>query len=256
MSGLTGYIRCCAVRCRADVAMGRGRSTHAVRVRAAEPWQRRDWCVRLGHMAKLYFYYSAMNAGKSTALLQASYNYRERGMHTIVMTPEVDNRQQRGSVTSRIGLEMDACTFCTRDDLFDRVHRLHERSAADCVLVDEAQFLTELQVRQLSDVVDQLELPVLAYGLRTDFQGKLFDGSKQLLAWADNLVEIKTICHCGRKANMVLRIDADGQVIRGGTQILIGGNAQYTSVCRKHFKQGMADRQQRPLPFAQDSQGG
>ena len=205
-------------------------------------------------MAKLYFYYSAMNAGKSTALLQASYNYRERGMHTIVMTPEVDNRSQSGMVTSRIGLEIEAHTFKTGDDLYAHVRRVHAEHAVDCVLLDEAQFLTELQVRQLSDVVDQLDLPVMAYGLRTDFQGQLFDGSRQLLAWADNLVEIKTICHCGRKANMVLRIDEQGRVIRGGTQILIGGNAQYTSVCRKHFKQGMADRQQQPLPFSADSE--
>ncbi|MBN1853991.1 MAG: thymidine kinase [Pirellulales bacterium] len=200
-------------------------------------------------MAKLYFYYSAMNAGKSTALLQSSHNYRERGMHTLVLAPEMDTREQPGTITSRIGLSSEATNFNAADNLFRLVHQHHLEKHLDCVLVDEGQFLTSEQVRQLSDVVDQLDIPVLTYGLRTDFQGKLFEGSQQLLAWADNLVEIKTICHCGRKATMVLRIDNKGQVIKEGAQIKIGGNELYVSVCRRHFKEGMAERHRDELVF-------
>ncbi len=200
-------------------------------------------------MAKLYFYYTAMNAGKSTILLQSSYNYRERGMQTLVFTPELDTRFARGKVTSRIGLDADALSFTQVDNLLEAIRQHHQQTAVHCVLVDEAQFLTERQVRQLSDVADQLGIPVLTYGLRTDFQGKLFEGSMHLLAWADNLVEIKTICHCGRKATMVLRIDDDGHPIKDGAQIQIGGNERYLSVCRKHFKEGMATRQPNELPF-------
>ena len=164
-------------------------------------------------MAKLYFYYSAMNAGKSTILLQSSYNYRERGMNTLILSPEIDVRFNAGKVTSRIGLEADAVTFTTSDNLHVKVQQRHTQDPLHCVLVDEAQFLTKNQVRQLSDVCDTLDIPVLAYGLRTDFQGNLFEGSQQLLAWADSLTEIKTICHCGRKANMVLRIDSEGRAV-------------------------------------------
>ena len=200
-------------------------------------------------MAKLYFYYSAMNAGKSTTLLQSSYNYRERGMNTLVLAPEIDSRAESATVTSRIGLSAEATTFHLTDNLFRLVEQHHDEQELDCLLVDEAQFLTREQVRQLSDVADQLGIPVLTYGLRTDFQGKLFEGSEQLLAWADNLVEIKTICHCGRKATMVLRTGADGQVIKEGVQVKIGGNELYVSVCRKHFKSGMAQRRTDELVF-------
>ena len=200
-------------------------------------------------MAKLYFYYSAMNAGKSTTLLQSSYNYQERGMNTLILAPEIDNREDQATVTSRIGLSANATTFHLSDNLYQVVEELHQQQRLDCVLVDEAQFLTREQVRQVSDIADQLDIPVLTYGLRTDFQGKLFEGSEQLLAWADNLVEIKTICHCGHKATMVLRIGEDGQVIKEGAQVKIGGNELYVSVCRRHFKSGMAERRTDELVF-------
>tara|TARA_R110002072_G_C7978936_1_gene536002 strand:+ start:27398 stop:28006 length:609 start_codon:yes stop_codon:yes gene_type:complete len=200
-------------------------------------------------MAKFYFYYSAMNAGKSTTLLQSSYNYRERGMNPLVLTPQLDNRFGEGKVASRIGIKAEAVTFTQTDNLLDRIQEMHEASPVHCVLVDEAQFLTKLQVRQLSDVVDDLEIPVLAYGLRTDFQGNLFEGSLNLLAWADSLTEIKTICHCGRKATMVLRLGEDGKPVRDGAQVKIGGNETYQSVCRRHFKEGIATRQTNQLPF-------
>lgn len=200
-------------------------------------------------MAKFYFYYSAMNAGKSTTLLQSSYNYRERGMNPLVLTPQLDNRAGTGKVASRIGLNAEATTFVQTDNLFDRIKSLHQVNAVHCVLVDEAQFLTKTQVRQLSDVVDELDIPVLAYGLRTDFQGNLFEGSENLLAWADSLTEIKTICHCGRKATMVLRLGEDGKPVRDGAQVKIGGNETYMSVCRQHFKEGIATRQSNELPF-------
>jgi Thymidine kinase len=187
-------------------------------------------------MAKLYFYYSAMNAGKSTVLLQSSYNYRERGMHTLIFTPALDTRAGLGRVRSRIGLEADALAFERTDDLLQHVRTEHAARPVGCVLVDEAQFLTTLQVRQLSDVADALDIPVLCYGLRTDFQGRLFEGSAALLGWADDLSEIKTICHCGRKATMVLRLDARGVPVSEGAQVEIGGNDRYVSVCRRHFK--------------------
>ena len=202
-------------------------------------------------MAKLYFYYSAMNAGKSTTLLQSSYNYQERGMNTLILAPEIDNREDQTTVTSRIGLSANATTFHLSDNLYQVVEELHQQQPLDCVLVDEAQFLTRKQVRQVSDIADQLDIPVLTYGLRTDFQGKLFEGSEQLLAWADNLVEIKTICHCGSKATMVLRIGEDGQVIKEGAQVKIGGNELYVSVCRRHFKSGMAERRSDELVFGE-----
>lgn len=188
-------------------------------------------------MAKLYFYYSSMNAGKSTSLLQSSYNYRERGMNTLVLAPELDDRYGVGRVTSRIGLEADALTFRTGDDLFEVIAARVESEPLHCVLIDEAQFLTKEQVFQLSEVTDRLNIPVLAYGLRTDFQGEPFEGSKYLLAWADNLKEIKAICHCGSKATMVLRLDSDGRAVTIGSQVEIGGNDRYVSMCRRHFKE-------------------
>ena len=200
-------------------------------------------------MAKFYFYYSTMNAGKSTTLLQSSYNYKERGMNPLVLTPQLDNRFGEGTVASRIGIKAEAVTFTQADNLLDRITAVHQTEPLHCVLVDEAQFLTRQQVRQLSDVVDDLGIPVLAYGLRTDFQGNLFEGSQSLLAWADSLTEIKTICHCGRKATMVLRLGEDGKPVRDGAQVKIGGNETYQSVCRRHFKEGIATRQTNQLPF-------
>jgi len=187
-------------------------------------------------MAKLYFYYSSMNAGKSTSLLQSSYNYRERGMDTLVMAPKLDDRYGTGKVASRIGLESDATTFTPGDNLFDLIQSRVADAPLHCVLIDEAQFLTRNQVFQLGEVTDNLNIPVLAYGLRTDFQGEPFEGSKYLLAWADNLNELKAICHCGRKATMTVRMDEHGNAVREGSQVEIGGNDRYVSMCRKHFK--------------------
>ncbi len=188
-------------------------------------------------MAKLYFYYSSMNAGKSTALLQSSYNYKERGMRTLVLAPNLDDRYGSGKVTSRIGIEAEAVTFLPDDDLFSVVESACKPEPLSCVLIDEAQFLTKQQVFQLSDVTDELNIPVLAYGLRTDFRGEPFEGSKYLLAWSDNLKELKAICHCGSKATMVVRFDENGAAVREGSQIEIGGNDRYVSMCRKHFKE-------------------
>ena len=192
-------------------------------------------------MAKLYFYYSSMNAGKSTSLLQSSYNYKERGMDTLVLAPELDDRYGVGRVTSRIGLEADATTFRPEDDLLQIVEERRASQPLHCVLIDEAQFLTKHQVFQLGDVADKLNIPVLAYGLRTDFKGEPFEGSKYLLAWSDNLKELKAICHCGSKATMVIRTDEHGTPIREGSQIQIGGNDRYVSMCRKHFKKSLYD---------------
>ena len=187
-------------------------------------------------MAKLYFYYSSMNAGKSTSLLQSSYNYKERGMCTLVLAPELDDRYGTGKVASRIGLEAEATSFSTDDNLFELIENRVVDEPLHCVLIDEAQFLTKRQVFELGEVTDSLDIPVLAYGLRTDFQGEPFEGSKYLLAWADNLKELKAICHCGKKATMVIRMDEHGNVIREGSQIQIGGNDRYVSMCRRHFK--------------------
>jgi thymidine kinase len=187
-------------------------------------------------MAKLYFYYSSMNAGKSTNLLQSSYNYRERGMHTLVLAPQVDDRYGAGKVTSRIGIASDATTFTNDTDLLELVRKSHDDQQLHCVLIDEAQFLTRDQVFQLGEVTDKLNVPVLAYGLRTDFRGEPFEGSKYLLAWADTLNEIKAICHCGKKATMVLRMDEGGRAVTDGAQVEIGGNDRYVSMCRKHFR--------------------
>jgi thymidine kinase len=192
-------------------------------------------------MAKLYFYYSSMNAGKSTALLQSSYNYQERGMRTLVLAPEFDDRYGSGKVTSRIGIEAEAVTFSPLDNLFTIVESACDPEPLHCVLIDEAQFLTKDQVVQISDVTDKLRIPVLAYGLRTDFRGEPFEGSKYLLAWSDNLKEIKAICHCGSKATMVVRFDENGVAVREGSQIEIGGNDRYVSMCRKHFKEKLFD---------------
>lgn len=206
-------------------------------------------------LAKLYFYYSAMNAGKTTTLLQSAHNYHERGMRTLILTPQLDDRFGEGVVASRIGLK-------ARGTLFGRDDDLQALAAADiavkgplhCVLVDEAQFLGKAQVWQLSEIVDRLGVPVLAYGLRTDFRGELFEGSQYLLAWADNLVEIKTICHTGRKATMVLRVDEHGHALSDGPQVEIGGNERYVSVSRGEFKkvmagEGVIDLQQPQLPL-------
>jgi thymidine kinase len=198
-------------------------------------------------VAKLFFYYSSMNAGKTTTLLQSAHNYRERGMRPLLFTPRLDTRATEGRVTSRIGLDAEAYAFTPADDLHAIVRDQSE--PIHCVLVDEAQFLSRTQVFQLGEIADALGVPVLAYGLRTDFQGNLFEGSQHLLAWADKLVEIKTICHCGSKATMVLRTDPDGNVLREGAQVEIGGNERYVSVCRKHFKEGMATRQPGDLPL-------
>lgn len=188
-------------------------------------------------MAQLYFYYSAMNAGKSTSLLQSAYNYRERGMHAVIYTAAIDDRYGSGKVTSRIGLQADASLYRPQDNLFDAISVQQQTKPLDCVFIDEAQFLTKSQVRQLIEVVDELDVPVLAYGLRTDFLGETFEGSHYLLAWADKLFELKTVCHCGRKANFVVRLDENGQAVTIGDQVEIGGNDRYESVCRKHFKQ-------------------
>jgi thymidine kinase len=190
-------------------------------------------------VAKLYFYYSTMNAGKSTALLQASHNYEERGMRTLLYTALIDSRDG-GRIHSRIGIQRQAKHFHPQMDLRTGIAIEHKAAPLACVLVDEAQFLTPEQAKQLAQVVDELNVPVLCYGLRTDFRGELFPGSAQLLGWADNLVELKTICHCGRKAIMVVRVKPDGTVEREGAQIEIGGNDRYVPLCRRHFSQALA----------------
>ena len=189
-------------------------------------------------MAKLYFYYSSMNAGKSTTLLQSDFNYRERGMDTMLWTAAVDTRYGRGRIASRIGLEAQAHLFEAETDLFAAVAQRHADAPLSCVLVDEAQFLTRNQVWQLAAVADTLSVPVLCYGLRTDFQGELFPGSATLLALADEMDEMKTICDCGRKATMNMRVDANNRKVTQGAQVEIGGNARYRSVCGRCFRQG------------------
>ena len=206
-------------------------------------------------MAKLYFYYSAMNAGKTTTLLQSAYNYRERGMRTLILTPKLDDRYGEGQVASRIGLAARGTIFGRDDDLLALVRAdIAANGPLHCVLVDEAQFLAKAQVWQLGEIVDRENIPVLAYGLRTDFRGELFEGSQYLLAWADNLVEIKTICHTGRKATMVVRVDEQGRAVSDGPQVEIGGNDRYVSVSRGEFKkimagEGQLDLQQPQLPL-------
>ena len=187
-------------------------------------------------MAQLYFYYSAMNAGKSTTLLQSAFNYKERGMEPVILTAAIDDRAGVGKVSSRIGLQADAHIYDADKDVYELIKSLNSDKNRHCVLVDECQFLSKDQVMQLTDVVDELGIPVLCYGLRNDFRGELFSGSQYLLAWADKLIELKTVCHCGRKANHVLRTDENGEAIADGNQVEIGGNDRYESVCRKHYK--------------------
>ena len=189
-------------------------------------------------MAKLYFYYSAMNAGKTTTLLQSSYNYKERGMTTLLFTPQIDDRFKVGKITSRIGLESDAITFDAAFDFFSFIEEKVKKENISCILVDEAQFLSKTHVLQLADVASLLGVPVLTYGLRSDFLGEPFEGSKYLLSWAQELAEIKTICHCGRKATMNARIDGQGKIVTKGNQVEIGGNDRYTALCYRHFRQG------------------
>ncbi|MDO8542525.1 MAG: thymidine kinase [Opitutaceae bacterium] len=204
-------------------------------------------------MAKVYFYYAAMNAGKSTVLLQASYNYRERGMRPLLFTPSIDTRYGTGRIESRIGLRSGAISLAPGDNLLTRVRGEHTDKPVACVLIDEAQFLTAEQVWQAAEIADTLDIPVLCYGLRTDFRGKLFTGSATLLAIADDLSELKTICHCGRKATMNLRVDKAGRAVREGAQIEVGGNDRYVAMCRRHFKAalvaGSAPHSASPFPF-------
>jgi thymidine kinase len=212
-------------------------------------------------MAKLFFYYSAMNAGKTTTLLQSAYNYHERGMRTLILVPSLDTRYGEGVVGSRIGLRAQGRRVGRDEQLFSVVEEdITAHGALHCVLVDEAQFLTRAQVWQLSDVVDTLDIPVLAYGLRTDFRGELFEGSQALLAWADSMIEIKTICHTGKKATMVVRVDDKGRAVKDGPQVEIGGNDRYVSVSRSEFKKVMAgeshiELQQPMLPIGESSSG-
>jgi thymidine kinase len=213
-------------------------------------------------MAKLYFYYSAMNAGKTTTLLQSAHNYHERGMRTLILTPRLDDRYGEGIVASRIGLKARGLIFERDDDLQAMaLSDIDRQGALHCVLVDEAQFLSRQQVWQLTEIVDRLRIPVLAYGLRTDFRGELFEGSQYLLAWADNLAEIKTICHTGRKATMVVRVDEHGRAVTDGPQVEIGGNERYVSVSRPEFKkivagEGRIELQQPQLPLGSPDPGG
>ncbi|MGH8078224.1 MAG: thymidine kinase [Lysobacter sp.] len=206
-------------------------------------------------MAKLYFYYSAMNAGKTTTLLQSAHNYRERGMRVMILTPRLDFRDGSGTVASRIGLSAEGVAFDSEQNLDALVRAdIAANGPLHCVLVDEAQFLRKPQVWQLSEVVDALRIPVLCYGLRTDFQGELFEGSQYLLAWADELIEIKTICHSGKKATMTVRVDEHGRAVLDGPQVEIGGNERYLSVSRAEYKQvmhgdGVVAPLQQPLPL-------
>lgn len=187
-------------------------------------------------MAQLYFYYSSMNAGKSTHLLQSNYNYEERGMRCLLFTAQIDDRYETGKIASRLGINAKAELFSNETDIFELVKNALFEKKSDCVLIDEAQFLTQQQVRQLCDIVDLLNIPVLAYGIRTDFLGNAFSGSAALLAWADKLIELKTICHCGKKANFVVRLDDTGKALKQGKQVEVGGNDRYESMCRKHFR--------------------
>lgn len=192
-------------------------------------------------MAKLYFHYSTMNAGKSTVLLQAAHNYRERGMDTYLLTAQLDTREGQGRIASRIGIGSDADTFAPGEDLFEKIAQRLQVSPVACVFIDEAQFLEEAQVWQLARAVDDLGVPVMCYGLRVDFQGNLFPGSSALLALADEMREVRTICHCGKKATMVVRMGPDGQVVTDGAQVEIGGNDRYESLCRRHWRIAMGD---------------
>ncbi len=195
-------------------------------------------------MAKLYFHYSTMNAGKSTLLLQAAHNYIERGMVPFLLTAALDQRAGLGQIASRIGITMAATVFDDRTDLFDVVQQRLSAGPVACVFIDEAQFLTRGQVWQLARAVDDLRVPVMCYGLRVDFRGELFPGSAALLALADEMREVRTICHCGKKATMVVRLGPDGQALQDGAQVQIGGNESYVSLCRTHWREAMGDRRQ------------
>ncbi|MFK7876138.1 MAG: thymidine kinase [Paracoccaceae bacterium] len=192
-------------------------------------------------MAKLYFHYSTMNAGKSTVLLQAAHNYRERGMEPFLLTASFDNRAGPGMIASRIGIDAPADTFTPDTDLMALIRTRHSTTPMACVFVDEAQFLSEDQVWQLARVVDDLGIPVMCYGLRVDFRGQLFPGSATLLALADEMREVRTICHCGKKATMVVRMGADGTALKDGAQVQIGGNETYVSLCRRHWRSAVGD---------------
>ena len=190
-------------------------------------------------MAALHFIYSTMNAGKSTALLQASHGYRERGLDTMVFTSSKDDRYGESEVVSRVGLRSPAHTYSESDNILKMVHDENEEALQlSCILIDEAQFLTKDQVKQLGKIVDELKITVMAFGIRTDFQGELFEGSKYLLAWADKLKELRAVCHCGSKATMIVRVSEDGSIMRSGDQVEIGGNERYLSLCRKCFYSG------------------
>ena len=187
-------------------------------------------------MAKLYFHFSTMNAGKSTLLLRASHNYREGGMSSYLITAQFDNRAGDGRIASRIGIGEPADTFAPGEDMLAKLKTRFAKGRVDCVFIDEAQFLTKEQVWQLACAVDDLGVPVMCYGLRVDFQGNLFPGSAALLAWADEMREVRTICHCGKKATMVIRRGPGGLALREGEQVQIGGNETYVSLCRRHWR--------------------
>lgn len=198
-------------------------------------------------MASLYFKYAAMNSGKSTQLLQAHYNYFERGMNPVAMTASIDDRYGAGKITARIGLDLHAELFGKNTDIFSTIEKMHKEAKIDALLIDEAQFMTEAQVFQCAKIVDDLNIPVMCYGLKTDFMGKLFPGSEALLRLADNLEEIKTICWCGKKATQTARITPKGEVVREGAQVAIGGNDMYVSLCRSHFMKGEAKPLRQPV---------
>ena len=200
-------------------------------------------------MAKLYFNYSTMNAGKSTSLLQASHNYRERGMQTYLMTAKMDTRAGKGKIASRIGIEENSDTFSPQEDLFEKIKIKLKKDKISCILLDEAQFLTKDQVWALARAVDDLGVPIMCYGLRVDFMGELFPGSAALLALADEMREIRTICHCGKKATMVVRLDSAGKAMTAGDQVQIGGNETYLSLCRKHYREAIQDNTISELPM-------